>query len=187
MKSNNELRKAFPLYSLVWVNHEQAPVEGGRYQDIGQVLSMPTPERTLMIRRVPGHPGTLEEIAIDRLNPYLCDPRRLKRMRHVHYATVAGPGQFPTDMFRYDRCTAVNFELVERDRFSGGFTARIKAPNHTALINHMLPEADLIGGDEELIVARVSDRADPGWTAERWRSFLWRLTPLKSERFEERP
>lgn len=85
------------LYDTVLVQHED-------YQHFGEVFSRPTPTSTIMVRMVPGHPGTLKEM-------HICKVKESReRLRWVHYAEVYGPGYFPIDMLRRDNAAPVNFD-----------------------------------------------------------------------------
>lgn len=128
----------------------------------GETVSFPTPEGTIMVRRVPGMAGTMDEVPLDRISTL-----GVKRIT-IHYAAVAGPGNrlrggfFPVDMLRYDGAVPVNFSIDEEGR--------------------AVPE---IEGDE-LIVANVSTVSRRAfWTKDRWGSFLWSLREIKSEQFIE--
>lgn len=132
--------------------------EQGKRSLVGEVMSYETPEKTVMVRRIPGHPGTLIEVPV-------LDIEEIKggTFRYVQYAVVTGRGTFPSDMLRYDSCEPVNFDLV--DSFNG-------------------PKAQLHEGETELIVARPTPFMNAGWTTERWSSFMWSLAHLRTERIE---
>jgi len=156
------MKPIYKPYQQAWVKKEGPHI--GRYTYIGEVISYPIPdtsrdprfaEDTIMVRRVPGHPGTLEELPIGILEPV----SKRDVCKWVMYATVAGRGQFPVDMLRYDNCAPVNFKLVA-DRW-GDFTK---------------PEIDPKFGLEGLWVAKACRSQHSGtWTGERWHSFLWGL------------
>lgn len=153
----------FKPYDLVYVIVRGQHTEDGKRTYIGEAMSFPTPAGTLMVRRVPGHPGTLEEVSLN-------DVQRLAgpRHRYVHYARLSGVGKFPTDMLRYASCAPVNFQLVV-DRHG------------TPAAAELLPDMGT-----ELLVAKTSTGAhNVHWCQERWASFLWRLEPVKTERIEE--
>lgn len=145
----------FKPYQLVTVTEDG-------YKYTGEVMSFVTPEQTIMVRRVPGHPGTLEEMPVSKISPQTY-PR--KKKLYVHYANVSGRGSFPVDMLRYDFASPVNFRLVEATL--GRFRAE-----------HL---ANAQGDDGMLLIATVSDKPwaeDLGvWSPERWSSFLWGLEP----------
>jgi hypothetical protein len=135
------------LYAIVLVRHPE-------YHHFGEILSRITPQGTYMVRMVPGHPGTLREIAGERLMG------TTGRIKYVHYAKlVQGVGAFPIDMLRYDHCAPLNFDP------------------ETLQINPLM-------GFDTPVVARASDRKDPDWTHERWRSFTWDVEPMRTERLE---
>lgn len=143
----------FKPYSFVRVQQDG-------YSYIGEVLSFETPEHTLMVRRVPGHPGTLEEMPVSKLS------HTDRRPKYVHYASVAGRGSFPVDMLRYEFAAPVNFLLIENE-------AGIQT-----MIDHSF-------GIDELLVATATDtHHQRAWTPERWSSFLWGLREIKTERLE---
>jgi hypothetical protein len=87
----------FKLYQIVQVDR-------GEYQHLGEVLSFPTPTQTVMVRMVPGHPGTLQEMPLGLLRATQA------KCKFVHYAKVSGPGAFPIDMLRRDHAAPVNFD-----------------------------------------------------------------------------
>lgn len=156
------MKVKFAPYQLVEVTVQDHNAEGGRRRFVGEVMSFVTPEDTIMVRRIPGHPGTLEELPITQL----AIPSR--KYRYVHYAVVKGNGSFPVDMLRYDSCVPVNFTLEEA--YSG-----MKAK---------LDPATSAPGDD-LVVADVSEHRLPRFTKERWRSFLWFVKELRTERIGE--
>src|SRR5512146_3316954 len=107
-------------FTLVLVHYPSQCVEHHDYYTyIGELVSRPVPgtPQTIMVRRVPGHPGTMEEMPVDRLFPLTS-----KGFHWVHYAAVAPiPGwlsrsQFPVDMLRYDSAAPVNFRIIEDER-----------------------------------------------------------------------
>ncbi len=153
MNDNHE----FQPYQLVIVSSEH-----GQY--VGESMSYGTTEDTLMVRRVPGHPGTLNELPLAQLRRI--SERDSKKFRWVHYATVKGVGQFPVDMLRYDWAAPVNFALLD-GRHGWGTVAEID-PTH---------------GLEGYWIARFSDRRDPQWTSARWSSFLWGVKHQKTEHY----
>jgi len=143
-----------PLYKPN--QHVRVQMDGYAY--IGEAMSFPTPEGTLMVRRVIGHPGTLEEIPLDKVSP-------AEKHKFVHYAAVAGSkySSFPVDMLRYDMAAPVNFKLIEED-------GRVRT------------EIDPSFGFEELVVATcTTNRRATAWCKERWSSFLWGLREIKTE------
>lgn len=133
--------------------------EQGKRALVGEVMSFQTPENTVMVRRIPGHPGTLIEVPVSAIEEI-----KGGTFRYVQYAVVAGNGTFPSDMLRYDSCEPVNFDLV--DGYSG-------------------PKAQLHPGETELIVARPTPSQTPGWTIGRWSSFLWGIRHIRTERIGE--
>lgn len=126
---------------------------------IGEVVSMPTPSNTIMVRKVPGNPGLLEEVHVS-----ACELVEAGDW-HVHYACVNGPlKSFPTDMLRTDQCVPVSFDIEwENDR--GSFVVKKESPTTM------------------LIVAQVVRRRHPQWTPARWNSFGWGLAEMSSECF----
>lgn len=130
-------------------------VKRADYSHYGEVMSFITPAGTLMVRRVPGHPGTLEELPAEQILP-LDGPKPTK----VHYARVGGilGSSFPVDMLRYEFASPVNFELYE--------------DGHRTLAR-LLEGFD---GIEGLWVATCTARgAASAWTPARWDSFLWSI------------
>jgi hypothetical protein len=87
-------------WMLVEVKHED-------YSHIGEVMSLPIPDGTIMVRLVPGHPGTLQELKISQLTALKNQTKR----RWIHYAEVSGKGSFPVGMLSRDHASAVNFNL----------------------------------------------------------------------------
>lgn len=157
------MKTTFKPYQLVEV-FVKAEVEQGTYSYIGEVLSFETPERTIMVRRVPGHPGTLDEVQMEQLK--VIHPT-LKRVR-ISYARVGGSGSFPLDMLRYDSCVPVNFKLVPHER----------------LTHRLIPQIDPAFGWADAVVARVTPvNLRSGFTTARWSSFLWGCKELKTETY----
>lgn len=144
---------AFKPYQLAYV-------QAGDYQYIGQVMSRETPDGTYMVRRAPGHPGTLDEVSADKLATL-----HTGKQVFVHYAIVAGRGSFPIDMLRYDQAAPVNFTLDRSHAGGAGCKAVL-----------------LDGMGDDLIIAQTSTSIRPNWTSARWSSFLWSVRPLQSER-----
>jgi hypothetical protein len=110
----------------------------------------------IMVRRVPGHPGTLEDMPVS----WIEGIAKKSEAKRVSYAVIKGVGSFPTDMLRYDNAVPVNFELDVTDR---GVTARL-----------------LPGMGDELIVARTGGTF-LAWTQARWSSFLWGIREVAVE------
>lgn len=141
-------------YKLVSVS-----MANGRYSIIGQVISLPIPgvesksivgrDATIMVRMIPDHPGSLEEVAISRLSI------PAYRYRYVSYAKIRGIGQFPDDMLRYDAAVPVNFKVVDD--------------------LHRGPRAVLEPGmGDDLLIATVIQLQHRGdFCDARWASFLW--------------
>lgn len=147
----NVSRNLLKPYSIVNVDKDG-------YKHFGEVMSFPicdTDPPAIMVRRVPGHPGTLEELPIDVLSTPM-----LGRVKYVHYAAVDGSGSFPVDMLRYDSAAPLNFTLgTERGK----------------------PVVIESFGFEQLVVAYASSHKAPNWTVARWSSFNWGLRPLHTE------
>ena len=141
--------------TLVHVCRPLVGCEGEIHRFIGEVMSFPIPgeEQMVMVRRVPKHPGTIEEMPMTWIEGEV----KKSDARCVSYAVVGGKGTFPIDMLRYDHAVPVNFEIVTGDR---GPHARL-----------------LPGMGDELIVAKVGRN----WTKARWSSFLWGLHELTVE------
>lgn len=138
-------------YDLVTVNEKD-------YRAIGQVISRPTIDGTIMVRRVPDDPNTMVELPLDKLSETTI------KWKWVHYAVVSGWDRFPVDMLRYDVAAPANFRLEEDDR---GRITTILQDGHPALF-----------------VARCSELKAVNWTTERWRSFGWTVSPLKTLKIE---
>jgi len=91
---------------------ELALVPIGDATIIGQIMSKPTPEGTIMVRRVPGIAGTLEELPISGIEPMI--PSNQKKFKYLHVATIGSFFKlFPDDMLRYDSCSII--EKVVRE------------------------------------------------------------------------
>jgi hypothetical protein len=120
---------------------------------------MLTPEDTYMVRRVPMYPGTLVELPRSALS------RDELKGKWVHYAEVHGVGQFPLDMLRYDWASPVNFTFDGKDRHGSPL------PLHN-------PSFGFTG----LVIATVGATQKARWTPERWRSFMWHIKPMHTER-----
>lgn len=162
MKSLYATRKAagdFRPYEIVWVTQPSKFAEGGSYSFAGEVMSHVIPGNTIMVRRVPGHPGTLEELPIANLARV---DRKHRDYKWVVYAKAQGFGQFPVDMLRYDNCAPMNFRIEE---------------------NFVGPKAviDPVHGFDFPIVARalaVQESRHFCFTEARWQSFLWRIEEM---------
>lgn len=148
-------------YMLVEVTVDDQHVEMGKRHFIGEVMSYESPEHTIMVRTVPGHPGTLIEVPVSALRI------TSGKWRYVQYAIVTnrapkGLGAFATDMLRYDSCVPVNFHLTES--FVG-------------------PKVEMDKGceDQQMLVARVTPHQESGWTIGRWRSMGWDLEHMNRE------
>lgn len=166
MNCKNLERSMLKPYMLVEV-HCQG------YSYVGQVMSYVTPDRTILVRRAPGHPGTLSEVPVN------CVTLPYEKYTWVHYALIksvhAKPpySSFPIDMLRYDHAAPVNFDFIQVGE---------------DLVMRPISEDDKIffkEAGEQLLIAKCtrSGVTDP-WTIKRWESFLWTITPLKSERIE---
>ena len=146
-------------FDLVIVKHDG-------FEHLGQVVSLPTPEKTIMVRMVPGNPTSMKELPVERI----VESRITKKYKYVQYAQVGGNGSFPVDMLRYDFATPVNFTLAEDET------------------GHVFAELDDDSGDA-LIIARCTHLKSGGqggpWTAGRWNSFGWSVQsisdPMKIE------
>lgn len=137
---------ALKPWQLVRVTVEDS-CESGRRSFIGQTVSYPTPNNTIMVRTVPGMEATAKEFNIDAnaVTP-------VKGFRWLQLAVVMGRGSFPVDMLRYDSCVPVNFRIELQD----GMHRVVMDEGHT-----------------EMLVADVTETRMPRWTAARWSSFLW--------------
>lgn len=128
------------------------------YSYCGELMSFPTPQNTIMVRRVPGHPGTLDELNVSQLT------KPTDKFHWVHYASVKPRLHprlsFPIDMLRYDFAAPVNF-------------------------NPEIGKIDPSHGQDDLLIATVSVRSHPRWTDGRWQSFGWEIESVKSERIKE--
>lgn len=162
------MKSQYKPNQLVWVK-QPGYAEQGSYSYIGEVMSYVIPDTTrdarlaqptIMVRRVPGHPGTLEEMPVSQLSAL----HGTTRYRFVEYVTVLkGVGEWPVDMLRYDNCAPVNFKF-KANRW-GVFC---------------VPEIDPSFGFEDTIVAKVCrTRTGATWTPERWKSFLYHIRGLK--------
>jgi hypothetical protein len=153
----NALRKHFPdIKPNTLVFADLRETEG--YAFIGEVMSFPTPERTAMVRRVPGHPGTLVELPLANL----VTDRSIRAYKWVHYAKAEGRGSFPVDMLRYDRAAPVNFTIKDGK----------------PVLNE---------GETELIIATMTRFRSEPWTKARWASFMWTVSPIANpEQWEGR-
>jgi hypothetical protein len=150
-------------HKQVYVAQPHPGAEGGVYRYIGEVMSFPH-GGTVMVRRVPGHPGTLEEMPLTRLEGTVPGRDRSNYVDYVEVASKFGRGDrlaaFPVDMLRYDSCAPVNFKLVENE--VGSYNA--------------VPDENF-GFGNRLIVAKVTNSSRHGarWTERRWESFMWSI------------
>jgi hypothetical protein len=130
---------------------------------IGEAMSFETPDRTAIVRRVPGHPGTLEEMPVGILSKPLYKPR------WVHYATaeMLEPHTcFPVDMLRYDVAVPVNFRLGDN----------CFDDSHNVLVDERMGLTGLV------VATTTTSKAQKAWTPERWHTFGWHVQPLRTER-----
>ena len=159
------MQSIFKPYQFVLVKVADPFVEMKQRTFIGETMSMPTPDATIMVRRVVGHPGTLIEVPVASLTLQ-------KGMNRcwVHYARVNGVRPnglgFATDMLRYDTCVPVNFTYGRTSDFN---------PNAKII------EIDPAFGWAFPVVAQASRSMRPQWTVERWHSFFNSIVPLKTE------
>jgi hypothetical protein len=130
----------------------------------GQLISYPTPEETIMVRRVPDDPSTMVEMPLSAIE--LVSFPRLYRPHWVQYAKVSGRFDFPVDMLRYDSCVPVNFTLEESER--GQVITQVT------------------DGGPDLIVAKATSTRQDGFTYARWASFSWTAQGLKTLKIESR-
>lgn len=100
-------KSTFKPYQLVYVSEPNVDVQSGMHRYVGEVLSFVTPDDTIMVRRVPGFPGSLVELPIGYLQPCTWSKPC------VNVAAVEGKGYFPMDMLRYDSCVPVNFDIAD--------------------------------------------------------------------------
>lgn len=109
---------------------------------IVEVISMPTPEGTIMVRMVPGDPSTLREVLMSTLT-------MIPKERYCYIARVLCNGyKFPEDMLRYDRAAFYDADKDEaKDKSVTSYT------------------------HEEVLIYTIGTRRQPSWTAARWRSF----------------
>lgn len=131
------------------------------YRHYGEVMSFPIPnaasalaDPTIMVRMVPGHPGTLREVPVESL--CMAD----SKPKYTHYAKVKGFGQFPVDMLRYDFAAPLNFTI--RKEWTG----------------YRAGDPDPTFGFDCLVVASASRERRTRWTPERWKSFIWRIEEI---------
>jgi hypothetical protein len=149
------------------------------YAYYGEAMSYPFPEPGsgddlfVNVRRVPGHPGTLEKVALDRIQiPF-------HKLKYVHYAQVFGIGQFPVDMLRYDMAAPVNFTPVER-----GILERDPELEKQGIKRVLGVKVDPSFGLPGLWIAATTPTGVQPWCTERWRSFLWSVKHIKTETVE---
>lgn len=153
-----EISKARP-FDLVIVEHKNEDSELGQYSHVGQVISRPIENRTIMVRLVPDDPCTMVELPLSAIKP------TSTKYKWVHYAKVSGSFSFPVDMLRYDCAAPVSFNLVDNGR---GYEPMMKEGME----------------DMGLVIARCTERKDPQWTDGRWASFSWRLERMKILKIE---
>jgi hypothetical protein len=129
--------------------------------------AMNTVGPTAMVRRVPGHPGTLVELPVSCLaavNKADC--------KYIHYAIVNSRTErddpmFPVDMLRYDCAAPVNF-TIRADDYHGTIASIADST---------------FGWGAERVVATVSKHRDPAraFCRERWGSFLRSIRHIATE------
>ena len=156
----NELRQKYPLVKP----HTLAMVADPRgFSFVGEIMSFPVPGDvpTAMVRRVPGHPGTLEELPLSCLS---FDPHTAAKRKWIQYARIMRTSlfagrYFPLDMLRYEEAAPVNFRIDDDG------------------IPHLLrPEYP-----EDFMIATTSSTSRPQWAQQRWESFGWDVLHLSSQ------
>lgn len=154
------------LGQIVLVEHKNKYGER-LYRHYGEVMSRPFDVYSeplnhttaqVMVRLVPNDPNTLAQLPTAQLSP------TDSKLRYVQYAVVAGMGQFPIDMLRYDFAAPANFILSEDNLGRTIVTPKPYTPN------------DSLG----LVVGRAVERKSLQWTVARWNSFGWNIKPLNT-------
>lgn len=126
---------------------------------IGELVSFPTPDGSIMIRQVPGIAATLLEIPVSAVE------RLATGFHWVHYAEIRGKGDIPLDMLRYDSAVPFNFTIDEE---TGAYKLDEGQPEDTPLIVASLGRYKFV----------------PPFTPKRWESFGWRCDLIKVARVD---
>lgn len=80
-----------------------------------EVISRETPDKTIMVRMVPGEPTTMVEMPVSMLR---LRPRG--KVRYLHVASVRSSLPFPEDMLRYDNAALFDHTVQEEPLRSDG-------------------------------------------------------------------
>lgn len=140
-------------FQLVRVIEDLPGTTIGQLRYIGQTVSFPTADETIVIRRVPNLASTARILPVTSVQSLILEPPQ----HYVHYATVAGSGPFPVDMLRYCGVVPVNFDIIEE----GGLT--VAKPYSS-------------DKDYVLVIALINSTAHtPFFSEERWNSFNWSI------------
>lgn len=142
-------------WSTVFV---EMPVSKRRF--IGELVSFPTPEGTIMVRQAPGIAATMIEVPVSAIT----GPNA--GYNWLHFAEISGKGALPVDMLRYDYAAPFNFTFDEE---SGLCT-----------LEPGFEDGPLV------LVACGRYKHVPAFTPKRWESFQWECKPFKVERFAYR-
>lgn len=125
----------------------QLPVDVSVRKRIVQVVSLPLPNGTIMVRMVPGEPTTMIEMPVANLLPL---PSSWNHSHWLHVARVNSLFSFPEDMLRREHAflwdhTIHEFE-VPRQKYTGK-------------------------DDDKTIIYKINERPASGWNYDRWQSF----------------
>ena len=138
-------KPAYKPYDLVWL---KIPCASGRLRLV-QVMSMPMPHddgpETINVRMVPGEPATMEEVKVSELRPLSF--WHVRKFRWLHVAKVCGVVPFGGGMLCLEKAYLYDHNIGERD------IDRMAYPR-------TLPAR----------IYKVSDKKDPQWQTELWRS-----------------
>ena len=141
-------------WTFVMVSTPDKQVEGYRRRFIGELVSFPTPDGSIMVRTIPGIAATAIEVPLDWIG------ERIPRKRvYLRFAEVSGLGTFPSDMLRYDMAVPANFTITADG------------------------DAVLEEGYEKLVVVTAAQyKHMDAFTPARWASFGWKckVTQIKT-------
>lgn len=136
----------------VWV---KMPDSGRRF--VGEIVSMPTLEKTIMVRQVPTVAATAIELPTDCIEDFATG------WSFLHFAEISGEGSVPLDALIRDNAVPFNFSLNES--------------THMATLDPGLPQGT------QLVVAAVAPyRHVPAFKPLRWQSHGWTCKPFDVQR-----
>lgn len=134
---------------------------------MGEIVSRPTPDNTIMVRLVPDTPSTMEEVPISALSKI-----HKTEYKYVHYAKLvmckppnilgfdSNKSWGLTDLLRHDYAAPVSFDFYEIHDELGISTKKDCGSN--------------------LVIGTVSMIQFPDWSTEKWLERGWEIRHLST-------